>query len=408
MDWLIAWRNVWRNPRRSLLSAGAIGFAVMLLVFTMSMQLGQYRVMIENATALISGHAQLQHPEYHDTPRLRYDLPHAEDLRRRVLESGFVRDAALRAQAFVLISGDGRSSGVMLVGVEPEREEAWSSMPKQVRQGRYLRAGDQDAIVLGSGTARTLEVGVGDEVVILGNAIDGTVAVMVLQVVGIFETAQVDLNRSMAFTPLRGFQDAFLMGDAVSAVVLRFDQGRDAERLAPGLEALLADADVRVLPWNELMPELEQAITMDWYSGLLIYSLLALMVVFSIVNTFIMTVYERTREFGMVMAIGARPQRVLTTLQIEALLLGLLGTGVGAALGIGFVLLLGHYGIYMGEEGGELLRRFHMPDRLYPSLVPAAVFAPTTLLLVSVQLAALVPALRVLRLRPVEALRVEE
>ncbi len=408
MDWVVAWRNVWRNPRRSLLSAGGIAFAVMLLVFTMSMQLGQYRVMIENATALITGHAQLQHPEFHDTPRLRNDLRHASDLQRRVLGFPEVVSAALRAQAFALISGDGRSSGVMLVGVEPERERAWSSLPKQVRMGRYLDAEDHDAIVLGAGTARTLEVGVGDEVVILGNAIDGTVAVLVLHVTGIFESAQVELNRMMAFTPLPTFQEAFLMDDAASAVVLRFAEGRDAQRLAPRLQALFPPDQVRILPWNELMPELEQAITVDWYSGLLLYGLLAVMVVFSIVNTFIMTVYERTREFGMLMAIGARRRRVLLTLQIEALLLGLLGTGVGAALGIVAVLVLGHYGIYMGEQGGELLARFHMPDRLYPSLVPAAVIAPTTLLVAAVQLAALVPALRVLRLRPIEALRVEE
>lgn len=408
MDWLVAWRNVWRNPRRSSLSAGAIAFAVMLLVFSMSMQLGQYRLMIENATALITGHAQLQHPEYHDTPRLRNDLPHADALRQRVLESGLVENAALRAQAFALISGDGRSSGVTLVGVEPERERVWSSMPKQVRSGRYLTEKDHDAVVLGAGTARTLEVGLGDEVAILGNAIDGSVAILVLRIVGIFETAQAELNRTMAFTSLATFQDAFLMGDAASLVVLQFHEGRDAERLAPALQALFPPEMVRVRTWNELMPELEQAITMDWTSGLLLYSLLALMVVFSIVNTFIMTVYERTREFGMVMAIGARPIRVLATLQVEALLLGLVGTGIGAALGVAIVLTLGHYGIYLGEEGGELLKRFHMPDRLYPSLVPAAVIAPSVLLVVAVQLAALVPALRVLRLQPVEALRIEE
>jgi ABC-type lipoprotein release transport system permease subunit len=177
--------------------------------------------------------------------------------------------------------------------------------------------------------------------------------------------------------------------------------------VAVNIADVLDDDGLTVVPWNDLVPELEQAIELDRVSGYFFYVLLAAMVVFSIVNTFIMTVFERTREFGTLMSIGGRPGFIVALLQLESLLLAILGTGVGLLLGAALTLYFAEVGIYLGEAGAEIMRQFHMPERLHPSLNFTGVWLAPLLMLAATQFAALVPALRVRRLDPVEARRME-
>ena len=175
--------------------------------------------------------------------------------------------------------------------------------------------------------------------------------------------------------------------------------------LKSAIFAVKSKKPLTVLDWNELMPGLRQSIEMDLVSGLIFYLLLVLVVAFSILNTFLMVIFERTREFGMLLAIGMRPRSIMGMLQCEALFLWVIGAGVGTLLAAALIFSLQNVGIYLGEEMQEYAKQFYMPARLYPGFSSEVLTVAPLAMLVGTQLAALLPSLRIRLLRPVNALR---
>lgn len=402
----IAWRNLGRNVRRSLLTGSAVAFAVLLVAFAVCLNEGSYEVMIDNATRLGPGHAQVFVGGYDERPEVRRFVPEADSLRAALRRRPEVEAVLPRLEAFVVASVGARSVAARLVGVDPEAEVLHGRLPEFLTTGRWLAGTATPEAVIGAGLARRLGLAPGGELVLLGTDPVGSIAPMVAQVVGVLETGQAELDRVLVQVPLGAFREAFLMPGAVHRLALLVrDFGRvDAfvEAIRPSLPPGLA-----IVPWRALVPDVAQSIAFDRISNGLFYALLGAMVTVSVVNTFLMIVFERTREFGLVLALGASPLRLVGLLQLEALLLALLGTAAGLLGAALLVAWLGQVGLDFGEQAGALLERYHMPGRLYPSLVPAAFLVPPPFVVLALQLAALVPALRLRRLDPVEAMRFE-
>ena len=400
---MIAWRNLWRNRRRTLFTVGSIAFACLLLMFSRSLQLGSYRGMIDAATDLVSGHAQLQHRDFFDDPKLEYRIGDAGELLRRVEAIPGVERAAPRAQAFALLSVDERGFGAEVLGVLPAAEEAISSLPGALTEGRYLSGGDEAFI--GATLARNLGASTGDELVILGSGPEGGVAALAVTLVGIFETGQAELDRGLVQVPLDVFQEGFYLEDEVHQIALKLDGLGALDEVSASIRSQLPE-EVALLTWQTLMPDVVQGIALDRVSARMFYGILTLVVLFSIVNTFVMTVFERTREFGMLMAIGMRPWRLILMLQMEALWLAALGGLLGCLLGIPMLAWLIVVGIPM--EGAEnLTGGFAFPSRLKGDITPVQMLVIPLVFVVGCQVAALLPALRLRRLNPVEALRAD-
>ena len=405
----IAWRNLWRRRLRTWMSIGGIAFAVFLVSVFMALQSGTYGGWIETATGLMHGHAQLQHPGYFDDPKLAHALDHGTELARRVEAVPGVVGAAPRAEAFALVSVGERSYGALVMGVDAKREAALFSLPAKLVEGEYLPRAD--SAFVGASLATNLGVSLGDEIVALGTADEGGVAALVAVVDGIFDTGVVELDRSLMQVRLPALQGAFQLGDAVHRVAV---ETADANRIAeftPAIAAALPDGGALV-EWTTLMPELEQSITLDRISALMIYWLLMILVALSLVGAFMMTVFERTREFGMLLAIGMRPNAIAGMLAVEAVCVWALGAVLGIALCAAVVVPLSNVGIDIVALGGERLEgmteKMMMPTHMYPALaVDAFVQAPLAML-AGTLLAMLIPGLRVRRLKPVEALREEE
>ena len=401
----IAWRNLWRNARRTWLTIGGIAFAVLLLLVVRSIQNGMFTMMIDSGTRLLSGHVQIQHPEYEADPSLRHTIADASAVARRVAMLPHVAAVGQRASAHALVSFGERSYGAQVMGVEPAAETALSTLPSSLRGGRYVQ-NFRDAVV-GAGLARDLEAKVGDEIVVLGSTRDGTVAAMSATLVGVFETGIADVDRSVVQVPLPAFQEAFGLGDEAQAIVVRLD---DIDRIdafvAAGAGVVAGAGDrLRWLSWRDLMPEVVQMIQLKRVSTSLFFAILSLLVTFSAFNTFVMTVFERRREFGVLLAVGMKPARILTMVEIEALCLATLGIAIGLVLGLAIVAIVGRVGIPLGQAGAQLLHSFHLPDRLYAVLSPDGLLLGPILMLVVIPLAAFIPALRILRLKPIDAMR---
>ena len=403
----MAWRNLWRHSRRTWLTALAMVFSNVLLIFLITLQFGSYDMMINNTLRAYSGHAQVQHPAWNESARLRDSLPAvidlAADLRQELARSLPGIQVAARASAFALASSAERSFGIQVVGVEPEFERGVSTLPGLVNQGRYLEAGAAAEIVLGSVMARNLKVGVGDEITLLGSGRDGSFAAGIVRVAGIFDSGVPDLDRGLSAVPLRWFQETFTMGDHGHAVVLSLADLAETAR-AVELIRKLAPPDSAVLDWQELQPGLKQAIQADLSSAWFMYAVLVVLVAFSVLNTQLMSVLERTREFGMVMALGIRPGRMAALVMLEATLMAALGLALGLLLGWAVAAWFEMNGFtYPGMA--EMADRFNLPARIYPAVNPfTMMMGPAVVFLFSV-LASLYPALRLFRLQPVQAMR---
>jgi ABC-type lipoprotein release transport system permease subunit len=410
IEFKMAWRNIWRNTRRSILTAAAIAFACMLLVFMLSFQFGSYATMINASVKIFTGHIQVQNPDYQDKQEVQLVVPKPEGVSVVLEAVPEVTAYTYRAQGFSLVSSADRTQGALVTGIDPERESKVSKITDQIRSGSYFSAGDREHALIGALLARNLKANIGDEITLLGQGRDGSIAASVVWIKGIFSTGIDDLDRAAIYIPLQTFQDIYSMGEAVHAIVVIANRLDAVPAIKSNLQKKIERPDgrtgpmaLKVLDWDELMPGLRQSIQMDLISGIIFYFILILVVAFSILNTFLMAIFERTREFGVLMAIGTNPKRLTRVLLIESLSLTAIGILTGIAMGCVITAYFQVHGIDF-TGGSEILSQWGITGRLYPKLsVLSALCGPAAVLVITF-LAALWPALKVRRLRPVEAM----
>jgi ABC-type lipoprotein release transport system permease subunit len=401
----MAWRNLWRHKRRTWLTVGAMVFSNLILVFSISLQFGSYRMMIDNTLKSYTGHMQIQREGYNDEPKMRSSIdgiiPLASEVRKQ-LGSDTV---AARGVAFAITSSKERSYGLQIIGVEPEYEPKVSTLPGLINKGRYFKDINAEEIIIGSMLARNLRVGVGDELTLLGSGYDGSFAAGIATVSGIFESGIAEIDRNMAQLPIGYFQSLFSMGDRGHNIVINAPELSQVTALQQTIMNMLADRDrLVVLDWEQLQPGLKQAIQADFTSAWFMYGVLIVLVAFSVLNTQLMSVLERTREFGVMMALGVKPSRLGSLVITETVVMSGLGLAIGVVLGIVMTWYLSIVGFsYPGME--QMAERFNLPDRMYPSLSLLSIMLGPGIVFLFSLLASIYPAIRLFYLQPVPAMR---
>ena len=401
----LAWRNLWRHPRRTWLTIGAMVFSNALLVFMISIQFGMYELMINNTLQTFTGHLQVQAPGYKDELKMRQVVPDAAALAQRLRDETGLESISVRSGAFALLSSEDRSYGVQVFGVDPRFEAGVSTLPGLVREGRYPDDPDAQEIVIGTVLARNLRVELGDELTLLGSGRDGSFAAAVATVAGIFESGVPDFDRSIAELPIGFFNDVFYMEDAAHSVVIMTPALSSIETIRPVIEsALPADEDIVLLDWDALQPGLKQAIQADLSSAFFMYSVLVILVAFSVMNTQLMSVLERTHEFGIIMSLGLTPGRLGRLVVLETSLMGLAGLFLGALVG-GLITLWFTINGFSYPGMDEMAAKFNLPARFFPEVTLLSLLAGPAVVYLGSILSAVYPALRLHWLEPVEAMR---
>ncbi len=398
----LAWRNLWRQKMRTVLTLLSMALASMILVFMLSFQFGVYDTMKGNALKLMDGFAQFQPEGYADDPGIEKVITHPDKLEQAALKLDGVTAAAPRATGFVILANGDRSYGAAVVGVDPAKETEVSSLSGTVRDGRYLRPDDTDSVVIGATLARNLKIKLGDKLTLIGSGRDGSVAADSLTVVGLFDTGMADIDRQIAEMLLKRFNDTFAMQGAVNTIALIGPTLSATDAALPGLQKIAADNGATVRNWGQLQPALKQGITLDFSTGILFYVSLVVVVIFIILNTLLMSVLERTREFGMLLAVGMKPGQAGGMVWIELVLLALIGNALGILIGGGLAFYFQQTGIvFSGMEG--LLGQFGLSDKLYPTLSMLSATAGPLAVVISVTLAGIIPFRHILKLNPIDA-----
>lgn len=404
IDLKMALRNIFRNPRRTILTILAISFACLLLVFMLSFQFGSYEAMINTTVKISTGHLQVQARGYQDDRHIWQTIDDPSHVARILDAMPDITAWTFRAQAFSLVSSAKRTDGVLITGIDPNREKHVSTITSLIREGAYLTDDDAYGALLGKKLAKNLGVSVGDDLTVLGQGRDGSVAASVITVKGIFESGVDAVDRNTLMMRLNDFKDMYFMNKGVHQAVITVASLKQVAPVKRALQQKLGASDgLAVLDWMEIMPGLLQSIQMDLVSGAIMYLILVIVVAFSIFNTFLMAIFERTREFGVMMAMGTSPLRLMKLVLMESTAMTLLGIGLGMILGTAITLYFQHKGIYIpGTE--EIFEQYGIPDRLYPKLSWITLFAGPLVVFVITFISSIFPALKLRSLKPVEAM----
>ncbi|MDX9759932.1 MAG: ABC transporter permease [Bacteroidota bacterium] len=331
----LAWRNLWRNTRRTLITITAVVFATWFVIVMRGIQLGTYEHNITFSLNLFSGYAQLQHPLFRDNPSIQKSVHFDARMREMLVGDRRVRGFAPRVYAEGLLSYRDNSVGTAIFGIDPAAERNVTRLAGQLRDGRLLSSADAPEVIVGETMLRNLRARIGDEVVVLAQGYDGSLGNAKYRIVGSVKTGLAEFDRSAVFMGIRTLQELVSLRGRVSVVAVALHDLDDVGEFTTAMNARLDTTAVRALPWEEVMTDLKQGIDLDNYSGILYLGILLIIVAFGILNTVLMSVTERFREFGILLAIGT-PQRMLVRLVfIETVMITLIGIAIGNLLGLG-------------------------------------------------------------------------
>jgi ABC-type lipoprotein release transport system permease subunit len=402
----LAWRNIWRNPRRTGLTVAATVFAVILVVFSVGMAAGTHEKMIEDSVRIASGHVSISGEGYLENRTLEQFVRFDSDLEAQVRETDGVRGYAPRVAIFALLAKASATSGVAVLGVDPEREDTVSSLSRRVLKGRFVSVAGQREIVLGDRLAAKLSAEVGDSLLLYSVAYSLETAYELFDVVGVLRLPDPNLDGTLAIISLADAQDFFVYGDRVSEVAVLADDADSADAVANGLEAVLSGgAPVEVHSWEELMPELVEFVILDDLGMYLMVGIVVIVVGFGILNTLLMAVLERRKEFGVVLALGLKPAAVFRIVYIESVLLAAVGLVIGLAISLPLLMYFEGHPIPLTGGATGAMEFFGMEPEIAFKLKRLNPIGSSITIIGLAIVAALYPALKASRGRPVDVLR---
>jgi putative ABC transport system permease protein len=401
----IAVRGIGRNPHRTTLTLAASAFGVGAFVFLGGFVDGYLGQLVENSTGYVTGHLQVQHPRFRTDMDPAHSLGGADDLLRRVRAVPGVQAAAPRVQHMVLASSSAQSQNMLLVGVDPVAERDVTFMHRAVRSGHTLQAGSDRDIVLGDRLAAKLGLRLGDKVVVMAQASGGEVGSAAYRLGGLFDTGSDAFDAGFGFVTLGAAQELLGMRGRLSAIAVRLqDRQADGPALA-AVQALLDPAGAVAVGWRSLLPEVDQMIAYVRVVVQLVTGIVLAVVAIGVMNTLLMSVMERTRELGIMMALGTRPRTIIALVLCESLVLCAAGITAGVALGAPLVAWFGARGIDLSAYAKGIESIPGLTSVIHPVFVPGSMTVPVLVLLVLSALAALYPAWRAARLEPATAIR---
>ena len=404
----LAWRNIWRNTRRTIITMTAVVFAVFLAIFSWCFALGEHEQMIRDTLKIHTGHIQVHKNGYWDDRTIFNSFTPSDELLEFVNTDERVEAWAQRLNVDALISTSvdqgGNSGGIMLVGVEPGKERSFTSLPDKVYRGDYLSDDDPSGIFIGETLSRNLEVTVGESVIVMTQDLYGALSAAEYTVVGIFKSNSTEMDRGMAFITLDAMRYLLSIDEKVSEVSILVTDSREVKKATRDLKETVDLEQVEVMPWQELMPDLVQFIEFDNAFGYLFFVIILLVVIFGILNTILMAVMERYREFGVMMALGTRPNEIIRLILMESALIALLGIIIGdmVGFGVGYYFTIHPWDL---SQYSDVMWSFGIDPKIYARMYPWVFYVTDLIILASTLLAAVYPAVKASRLKPVEALR---
>lgn len=403
----LAWRNVWRNRRRSLITLASIGFSATILVFTQAILVGSHEQMaLQALDAYKAGQIQIHARGYQQDPTIFRSFIPSERLLSLLKENREISGYAPRVQGEGLATIDQESKGVVIMGIDPQLERDLTPIAGEITRGDYL-AKDEEGALVGEGLLQNLDGELGDSLALITQTRRGTLGAARFKVKGVFRTGVPALDEGLVYLHLEGAQRLFAFEGRLTMLVLELHDPSRANLNAVKQDLLteVHSEELEVLTWPEFMPELEQILRFDSAGGYVFLLILLLVIAFGVLNTILMAVLERTKEFGMLLSLGTKPWRIFGMVLLEAFFISLIGAAGGALLGSAVSAYVVHHPLNFSGTSYENVASWGIKPLIYAKLSLEVVAYPGLVMLGLGVLIALYPALRATRIEPVEAMQ---
>ncbi|MFH1011170.1 MAG: FtsX-like permease family protein [bacterium] len=402
MIWSIAWRNVWRNKKRSTVLLVAVAFGLWAGILNGGITWGMVEQMIHAAIDVRTSHVQIHHPEFRSHKQISDAIPNGPAVLEDVRHLPDVKAAAGRIVLTGMAGSPATAAGVMILGIEPSEEAKVTEVHNKLLEGDYFATKTRNPVVISKRLAENLGVRLGNKIVLTAQATDGSIVGGAFRIAGIYKTVSSQYDKMTLFTLRKDLEALFELDGVLHEIALLAPNSKQVEDLRASLKTTYPDLEVA--SWMELEPEMALMIggTEQWIFIFIVIILLAL--VFGITNTMLMGVLERVRELGVVMALGMNHARIFAMILLEAVFL----SGMGGVFGLGFgaltIAVLGRTGIDLSivQEGFEA---FGMSAVIFPSLPFREYPIIALLVILSAILASIYPAVKAVRLSPTSAIR---
>lgn len=400
----LAWKNILRNKRRTIIAATAISIGLAALIFVDAYMIGVKANMIKAATASFLGDAQIHRQGFRDEQEVTLTIQEVETITRKLAKESIVQYFTRRTFASGMIrSAANMNSGIILIGIFPGTERFLSQIDDAIIEGNYFEGNDENDIVIGSKLAEILEVELGDKVpVTVSQAYGGEFSQVGFRVSGIFKFADESMNSSMVFVRIHKAQEMLGIGNDVHEIAIKFTSTEYS------LDKELSFWDTydihgnEIVSWTEILPQINMLFDMSKYSKFIMGFILFIVVAFGIINTLFMSLYERMFEFGVLRAVGTRPFGMARLILFEAGALAVVSIAIGVILGSIITGTLAHFGInFTGIE----MMGVTIQEYIYPVFaVEQFIMYPLSVFIFTI-IAGLYPAWHVARMSPVDAMR---
>lgn len=397
----LSWKNIWRNKTRSMVVITAVilgtGAGVFMSAFMYGLSMQYVRSELENFVSHIQIHTQ----EFRQEPLPEYTIPNADSLLATIRANPEVKTLAKRTVISGLVSSSSSSYGVTIKGIYPDQEKQVTKLYTFMKEGDYFESRTRNPIIIGKKLANRLSVDVRSKIVLNFQDVDGNLAAAAFRVVGIFKSPNSNFDQSNVFVPAETINGLINKSDAVHEIAILIDNFKMADSLKT---SLVNDPNLLAESWGELSPSLSYT---DSMVGTMLYIVMVIILIaltFGIVNTMLMAVLERQQELGMLMAVGVNKMRTFSMIMFETVFLATFGAPIGLFLAWFGITIVADTGVDVSAfaQGFEM---YGMGTVIYPELEPNYYFYVSLLILVTTLVASIFPALKALKLNPVEAIR---
>jgi len=396
----LAWRNVVRNARRSLITIAAVALGLAALIFLWGFNDGVHNSMMRNLQQVIIGSVQIHADGYFKHPKLSKTVPDVEAV-TALLRAGGVKHYTYRLRTFALAAGQDNSEGLVLLGINPSMERDTTRLAEKVDRGRFIQNNDEAACVLGETTARNLGLQIGDAMVVLSEDRYSSLAAEKLTLVGIISSGEMGIDRGLAIVPLGFMQQMTGMKDKYSEIVVQLPVDR-LEAVTLYLRQELG-ASYEVLRWYDMYPMMKQWVELENAFYYIFLSIVLVIIAAGIMNTVLMSMLERIREFGVMMALGCGRMQMAGMVLLESMLLGVAGIIFGVMAGLSLVYYFHAVGIDLSGQM-DSMARFYINPVVHTEIDAKHLWDTVLAVLAATMVAAIWPSIRAARLQPVEAL----
>ena len=399
----LAWRNIFRNKKRSIITVVSVFIAVFLALFIRSMQLGAYDIVIKNVAGQYTGYMQLHAKGYWDDRTLENAFLPDDSLLAAIKSNPKITYRVPRLETYALLSYGKYSKGVMLNGIDVNKENRLKPVSERLIAGKSFVAGSKE-VILGKGLAHYFSVQPGDSIYLIGQGYHGMSAAGKYKVAGIADLKNLDLNNLVVFMPLRTLRDYLSAPPLVTNLLIGVKDYTDIDRLKAELSAEIDTTRYELMTWKEMMPELHQAILADNAGGLYMVFILYLIIGFGIFSTVLMMTEERIFEIGIMTAIGTKKRVIIGSFWIETVLLSLIGVILGILLAYPISYYFHIHPMPLPAEKADVMEKFgFMPE--IPFSINPVIFLTHTLIIFGISLlAAFYPTVKIWRLKTLKAL----